>query len=173
MRIRLLVVAVFMALSAETHARTYTNATFGLQVELPTGKTVCTAADGESDRGFTILWEQNDCPPTDDANGIYVYVQYNALGWHSTLEEGKSDCVTSSVRASPFAVSGARFYQCKLLTDLWHVSLSFFVLRNKDINPPDNEVSYGVTLICPHGDCRRLMPLVHWIFAHMKFIKQE
>jgi hypothetical protein len=170
-----LVMAFAMAVSINsgTVARTYTNSTFGLQVELPAGKTVCTSEDGESDRGFTVLWETKKCPPADDATGIYVYVEYNALGWRSTLDEGRSICSGAAIKPSSFTVSGFRFYHCKSRTDRGKASLAYFVLRNTDLRSPDNAVGYGVTLICPHDNCRKLMPMTDWLFMHMKFVKQQ
>jgi hypothetical protein len=160
-------------LSTASFVRPYTNATFGFFAEMPVGKVSCTSKSDESDRGFVVLWNSKVCPPAEDAAGIYVHVEYNALGWRSTIEEGKSICENESARPSPFMVSGIRFYRCKSRTDQGHDSLSYFALRNKNLSSPDNGVSYEVTLICQEGNCRDLMPMTRWIFAHMKFIRQE
>jgi len=166
-------IVAFNALTAGAFSKTYTNSTFGLQVTMPVGKVICTARNGESDRGFVVLWQGKECPPPDGTAGIYVYVEYNALGWRSTFEEGKFVCSGEAIRPSPFKVSGFRFYQCELQTDRNRPSPGYFVLRNKKLSSRDNAVSYGVTLVCPHDDCRDLMPMTRWIFAHMKFIIQD
>jgi hypothetical protein len=169
----LLAAAMLITPNVGAFARTYTNATFGLQVEMPMGKTICTTEDGESDRGFIVLWHTTKCPPADGTTGIYVFVEYNALGWRSTPEGGKLICIGGASRPSPFVVSGFRFYQCKSRTDSGRISLAYFVLRNRMLSSPDNQVNYGVSLICPNDNCQDLLPVTRWIFSHMKFIKQD
>lgn len=174
MRFRLLLaVAPLIVAQVGAVAGTYTNATFGLKMELPPGKVICTAEEYQSDRGVIILWDTRKCPSDRDAAGIYVYVAYNATQRRSTFELGKDNCSVGTARLSPFKVSGFRFYQCLSRTDGGRTALAYFVLRDRKLSSPDNEVTYGVTLICPHDDCRTLMPTTRWIFAHMKFIAQD
>jgi hypothetical protein len=157
------------------YARTYVNTEYGFQAEMPSGKMICTTEnDGsEADRGFTVLWDAQSCPHTDDASGIHVYFDMNAFESPSTLDLGKHICNGNAIRPSLFGVSGFRFYQCKSKTDGGRTSLEYFVLRHVKGGYPEGEGTYGVTLICPHDYCRKLMPMTRWIFAHMKFIKQE
>jgi hypothetical protein len=174
MRIHLLLVVALLVVSRDgALAKTYKNTTFGLQVELPSGSTVCTADEGESDRGFSILWKSRICPHDDDIEGIYVDVRYNALNRRSTLDTAKDECVGLSAKPSPFMVAGFRFFRCLLRTDRGRIVPTWFVLRNRRLSSPDNGVIYGVTLICPRNDCRKLRPLVRWVFSHMKFIEQD
>jgi hypothetical protein len=156
-------------------ARTYVNTEYGFQAEMPSTKMVCTAEnDGsEADRGFSVLWNAPGCRNTYDAMGIHVYFDMNAFESPSTLDLGKHICNGNPVRPSPFWVSGFRFYQCNSKTDGGRASLDYFVLRHVKGGYAEGEQTYGITLICPHDDCRKLMPMTRWIFAHMKFIKQE
>jgi hypothetical protein len=171
----LLAMITFFTLQNVVFAKTYTNAEYGIQAELPSGKMICTAEnDGStSDHGFTVLWETKLCPPEDDTPAVYVYFGMNAFEARSTLEEGKHICHGAIIRQSPFRVGNQLFYQCKPVRVRSHINLEYFVLREVKGGSPEGESIYNVSLVCPRSDCRKLMPMTRWIFAHMKFIKRE
>jgi hypothetical protein len=171
----LLAVTMGIAMNVEVFAKSYTNTEYGIQTELPSGKVICTTEnDGTtSDHGFTILWDTNLCPPEDNTPGIHVYFGMNAFESRSTFEEGKHICRGAVIRPSPFRVGGYQFYQCKPMRVGATVSLEYFVPRAVKGGSPEGESTYRVSLLCPRGDCRKLMPMTRWIFAHMRFIKQE
>jgi hypothetical protein len=171
----LIAVAIFMVPHSALFARTDVNSEYGFRARTPSWRTVCTTAnDGSTaDRGFSVLWDAPGCRNTDDASGIYVYFDMNAFDSLSTLDLGKHICDGNAIRPSPFWVSGFHFFHCKSKTDGGRVGLDYFVLRHVKGGYAEGEQTYGVTLICPHDDCRKLMPMTRWIFEHMKFIIQK
>ena len=169
----LFAIGIFIASHAGASAKFYTNTEYGFKAEMPRGKPVCLPEEHQSNHGFVVLWEKKECPPARDVSGIYVYFGMNAFESHSTLEVGQHTCGGNAITPGPFWVSGFQFYKCKSRTDSGRVSLDFFVLRRVQGGYPEGESTYGVSLLCPHDDCRNLLPMTRWIFAHMKFIRQE
>jgi hypothetical protein len=166
---------VLIALNQAALAKTYVNAEYGLQAELPSRKMICTTDnDGTtSDHGFTVLWATNKCPPEENTLGIYIYFGMNAFESRSTFEEGQHICHSAAIRPSPFSVSGFRFYQCTRSPERGRIRLEYFVLRHVEGDDPEGEPTYGVSMICPHTGCRELMPTTRWIFTHMRFNKPD
>jgi hypothetical protein len=174
MRARALLIAIMLiARGATALAETYTDSYFEFRAAMPKEKVVCLPRENTSDHGFVVLWETKDCNFISSPTGIYVYASHNFDRESNTTPElGKLLCDGNAVSPSPFVVSGFRFYQCKSKTDEGRLGPSYFVLRHVKGGYPESEPTYGVWLICPHDDCRKLMPMTRWIFVHMRFIRQ-
>ena len=169
----MLTMTVLIALHLAAAASNYTDRYFGFRVAVPTGKMVCLPDGTTSNHGYIVLWDTTDCHFIVRPPGIYVYATHNGDEDATTTSDLAKDlCGGNLSGPSPFSVSGFRFSQCRSATREGRPGLEYFVLRHVKGGYPGSEPKYGVSLICPHDDCRSLMPMTRWIFAHMKFIKQ-
>lgn len=164
---------LLIASNVEVFAKTWSNANYGFQVELPPGYVVCGPEGFTADHGFFVLFDTKDCLSDDDVSGLYVEASYNAMEVRSSIGEGKLICDGAAIKPSPFWIAGYRFYQCESGRGKANHGMRYFVLRHGKANDVGAEMTYDVGLICKHNDCRRLMPMARWIFAHMKFTKRE